>query len=180
MRESNFHPTAKTRTLFVWDGTKDHLWHAELCISAQCVDEILVVHPMPHESIYGDVTCCGKADEKVSCERELRRIFGKLTRGSVNLCGQRLRFLYGDRIREVIEFAKSNHVANVLMPRFCQSAFSKWIHGDLNELVVAEAHCPVVFLESGTTKNRTRSSIDSLSEKNNRLPIKGNSKQIKP
>ena len=138
-----FERTAPKPTLFVWDGTGEYIWHAERCIEECGNGKVFAVHAMPHETIHSHRTL--RNNEHT--ERKLKRQFKNVVRRSAKLCKVQLDLVFGDRIAEIVRFAISMEVQTILIPRFSQSDFSIWIHGDLNERIEQQAPCPIVFLE---------------------------------
>ena len=135
--------------VFVWDGSDRHIDSAEQFVGQ--FENVVVhsLHAMPHESIYSYGPCRQSRDEMASFERRLHREYRKAVRSAQNL-GRRSRFevLFGDRINEIVRFAEIVKARFILTPRFEQSNFSRWIHGDLNERIVRQTTCPVVFLDA--------------------------------
>lgn len=139
-----FRRRSVNKMLFVWDGSTDHLDQvAEYARQNKC--RVVAVIPLPHEWIYSYGTIRND-DEPAYAERMLRRAFAEATKQIKELADVELVFLFGDRITEIVRFAKTSRVSVLLMPRFEQSSFSRWIHGDLNERLDNHAPCPIVFL----------------------------------
>lgn len=136
------------RALFVWEpgnwsqATMDKLEY--LLVGKH----VAAVHAMPHESIYsyGDVSCLSK--DKPRAIEQLEREFRHQASSVVALHQCSFEILFGDRVQKIVAVARRLQVEKIVMSRFKQSSFSKWIHGDLNEKLEAEAPCPVFFLES--------------------------------
>ena len=136
------------RVLFVWDRTLAGLNAASRIVSRDPeMTVVSAVHVMPHESIYSYGTVYQSKTRQPYVVQELNEEFA----WQLECCGEwkdvRLEILFGDRITEICRFAKSRRADLIVMPRFRQSRFSNWIHGDLNQLVVQKAPCGVCFLE---------------------------------
>ena len=161
MRMLKFNRITPTRILLVWNGTRDHIQHAEQCIEAAKVGSVLAVHAMPHESIYSYGAARHSRDEGNYAERKLKKRFREVVQHSNVFEGTQLELLFGDQVTEISRFAKAMKVQSILFPRFAQSAFSKWVHGDLNERMARRAPCPIIFLQSSNGKSNESPVFDS-------------------
>ncbi len=148
MQVPYFERTVEQRILFVWDGTNDHIWHAERCLKTGGGGNVIVVHAMPHESIYSYGAVRVDRHESEHLKAVLRDRFMNMARDAGCLRDAKFELLFGDRVTETIRFAEAMKVQQILLPRFTQSSFSKWIHGDLNDRLVEKARCPIVFLKT--------------------------------
>lgn len=140
----------EARILLVWDGTKQFLSSADRLIRQLRGERVFAIHPMPHESIYnyGSVNCLSGI--KPHAAERLEKKYRRQTRHIRLLQESSFELLIGDRIDEIVIAAAQLQTKFVLMPRFEQSTFSRWMHGDLNEKIKARATCPVIFLESAS------------------------------
>lgn len=134
--------------LFAWDGTKQFIASADHFVGQIKPVSLRVVHAMPHESIYTYGTVGREFDQESWQEQCLKNEFRSLVNRTDNLASAKLELLFGDRVREIVRYADQRHADFILMPRFKQSSFSKWIHGDLNQKIAGKARCRVVFLET--------------------------------
>lgn len=137
-----------SRVLFAWDGTDKFIPSADRfvrLIEDRCV---YAVHAMPHESIYsyGSVSCESK--EKPRQAQRIEDTFRHQTSLTSSLKDAYFEILFGDRITEITILAAQLQAKYIVMPKFVQSTFSKWVHGDLNETLAGKAPCPVIFLEA--------------------------------
>ena len=139
--------SARKKILFVWDGTSQQLWCADNNLNHHSDATILVVHAMPHESIYSYGTLKPNAENATYVERKLRDRFRAIARRTKVFRGVKLELLFGDRVSEIIRFAESMQVQSIVMTSFKQSGFSRWIHGNLNERLEQRAPCPITFLQ---------------------------------
>ena len=149
--------TQPAKVVFVWDRSKNGIAQAvhqagPLLENASC---LLVVHVMPHESIY---TYSSLHENESQASQLIQLLHAELLHQIKRYdCFDRCSFqlLFGDRIHEICHFAKRARADVIVTPRFRQSAFSKWIHGDLNESMKQQAPCEVFCLNDQTTKQAT-------------------------
>lgn len=155
------------RILFVWDGTRRHVETADDL--AESFEDVCVyaVRALPHESIHAYSTSGLAQLEPSKLEREMRADFRKATRQSRHLATAKFEIVFGERITEILELAATIKASAILIPRFQQSSFSKWIHGDLNERIKTKSPCPVVLLDAAT--HRDHEDADSQPPSTNRF-----------
>lgn len=144
---------AANRVLFIWDGTDKLIGLADSVAGAIKHASIHAIHLMPHESIRAYGTIGSPQTETPLHERKLRQAFRQVTRQTRLLKHASFEILFGDRIAVASRFASIMKANFILTPRFDQSCFSKWIHGDLNERLVKDSPCRVVFLEPDCDTN---------------------------
>ena len=87
-------------------------------------------------------------NKTTSIEERLIEKFSRISLGYSRLENAKIELVFGERINEVVRLARMLKAMAILIPHFRQSAFSKWIHGDLNDRIKSLAPCPVVFLDS--------------------------------
>ncbi len=151
-----FNRPLESRVLFVWDGTDRFNTSADRFVRLLQGQRVYAVHAMPHESIhsYGSVNCetKPKSPAAASIEDKFRNQVSRLK----TLRRSSFELLFGDRINEIVVTAAQLQAKMILMPRFEQMAFSKWIHGDLNAKIRARATCPVIFLDANLGEKQKR------------------------
>jgi len=150
MNLGNSQQLKAAKVLFVWDGSADFIRSADQFISTLNCAQVCGVHAMPHESIHSYSTVACEEKELSRLERKLHRSFKKQADSSKYLKTAKLELLFGDRIAEIARFASLSKQNYVLVPRFEQTSFSKWIHGDLNQKLAKRLDCAVVYLEPVT------------------------------
>ena len=136
-----------TKVLFVWDGSADFIRSADQFITTLNCALVSAVHAMPHESIHSYSTVVCEEKELSRLEHKLHQSFKKQVERSEHLKATKLELLFGDQIAEISRFASLSKKNYVLVPRFEQTSFSKWIHGDLNQKLAKRLDCAVVYLE---------------------------------
>ena len=152
MNLDNSNKTKATKVLFVWDGSADFIRSADQFVSTLGNAQIGAMHTMPHESIHSYSTVVCEEKEPSRLERKLHLCYKRQVERSKHLKATKLEILFGDRIAEIVRFASLSKTNYVLMARFEQTSFSKWIHGDLNQKLVKRLDCAVVYLEPVTQK----------------------------
>lgn len=158
MNHLDFSRTETKKIVFVWDGTTRSIDSAENFVERFNNPVVHCVHIMPHESIYSYGTCIQTRGEMHYLEKLLHQYYEKAVRSSQTLRREsRFEVLFGDRVSEIVRFGKFTKANLILTPRFEQSNFSKWVHGDLNERIASKASCPVFFLEA---KSNTIPAVD--------------------
>lgn len=147
MNALNFNRYFTNKTLFVWEGTERFIGSADELASSFKNAPVHAIYPVPHEHVhtYGAFACF--QDEPPRLERPLRRAFEQATRRCDCLRNVKLEILCGDRITEIVRWSGIIKAKTILLPPFEQTAFSKWLHGDLNKRIVAKAPCDVMFLD---------------------------------
>ncbi|QEG20743.1 universal stress protein [Mariniblastus fucicola] len=134
--------------LFVWDGTKKSIAIADRYVGTLKDVSVACLRVMPHESIYAYSTP-GHSDLPPSrLETKIRTVFDNAVKCSSSLAGARLEIDFGDRVSTIVRYAEFCKAKVILMPRFEQSRFSIWIHGDLNKRIEEQSNCSVVFYDS--------------------------------
>ncbi len=139
------------KVLFVWDGTAKFISSADRFVRILHGHSVHVVHALPHASIDG-AAGSPQTQEKSIVQKRLEKAFRRQADGSRFLQDSSFELLLGDRVNEIVVMAAQLQAKFILMPKFEQSTFSKWIHGDLNEKIRAKATCPVIFLDAERPK----------------------------
>ena len=152
MNLDNSKQSKTAKVLFVWDGSANFIRSADQFISTLDRVQVCAMHVMPHESIHSYSTVICEEKELSRLERRLHRSFKKQVERSEHLNTSKLEILFGDRIAEIVRIASLSKKNYVLVPRFEQTSFSKWIHGDLNQKLAKRLDCAVVYLEPVTPK----------------------------
>jgi nucleotide-binding universal stress UspA family protein len=136
-----------SRILFVWDGSDKFIKSAESF--AQLIEDrsIYAIHAMPHESIYNYNSVISRPAPKPQPAQDLEAQFRKQVSRTKALKEAKFEILFGDRVNEILISAAQLQAKYIAMPRFKQSNFSRWMHGDLNEKITKKATCPVIFLD---------------------------------
>ena len=113
------------------------------------LDDVIVhaVHVMPHESIHSYGTVQKSFERMTWPEQQLQDRYRRSIAHTRNLTTSSLGLRFGERINEIVRRAAELKAKFILIPKFEQSSFSKWIHGDLNERIASIANCPVILLE---------------------------------
>lgn len=154
MRFRNRH-SRRSRVLFVWDGTNDYIAAANLRLARIGNAEAVAVQAVPNAAVYGNTL---KVDNDPTYVTTILKTGYELAvRHSPYLRNTRLHLLVGDRIELIANFASVNGIDLVLLPPFEQSAFSKWIHGDLNARISNELTCPVQMLKKSSNERFSQS-----------------------
>lgn len=157
---------ATENVLLVWDGTTKFIKSADRFVSLLDDVSVHAVHAMPHESIYSYGTVPKSVQRTTWPEQQLEDCYRSSIARASNLHSSRFRLLFGERINEIVLCAAELKAKFILLPKFEQSSFSKWIHGDLNERITDKAHCPVILLESNNSAAVTEpSQVASLWQK---------------
>jgi nucleotide-binding universal stress UspA family protein len=140
-----------SRILFVWDGTDQFISAADAFLETIEDRSVHAVHAMPHESIYAYGSVNRISGEKPRQARRLEKLYRKQTSRSQALRDSSFEILFGERISEITILASQLRAKFIVTPRFEQSTFSIWLHGDLNENLAKKASCPVIVLQSKQT-----------------------------
>jgi nucleotide-binding universal stress UspA family protein len=142
------------KVVLVWTRSDDFVSSAEDVVAGMDGDlKVYAVHAMPNESIYSSGAFSFGRGSESAYERELRKEFFEAVDESELLRQAKFEVVFGDRIAEIKRFAEVINAGVILMPRFEQSSFSKWIHGDLNRRIADNAPCSVIFLDACDSKS---------------------------
>ena len=136
--------------LFAWDGSNKFIKSADRFLSLLGDATVHSVHAMPHESIYSYGPVPKTSGRRTWPEQQLQDAYIRATASSKHLSSASFGLLFGERIHEIAACAADLNAKFILVPRFEQSSFSKWIHGDLNERVIEKANCSVILLDQET------------------------------
>lgn len=143
-----FNRQRSNRVLFVWDGTKQSIRIADEVLDSRKEMSIRCLHVLPHESFCAYATAGHSELEPRRIELRLRSQFQKSVAASKHLSGSMLEIIFGDRINETLRYSRITKANLLLMPKFEQSLFSSWIHGDLNRRIVKKVTCSVLLYDS--------------------------------
>lgn len=146
MRYPDFDEPRRTKILVAWDGTRSFIQEAEIFLTLFENISLHVVQSLPHESIHSYGTVGRTRYVSSSMECDLYRTFLDHSQSTRTLRRAKFDVIYGDRICEIIRFSECIGAQFMVMPAFEQTAFSRWIHGDLNQRVVSKAPCTVFLL----------------------------------
>ena len=134
--------------LFVWDGRPKSVRTVGRALAPLRNVGIFAVRLLPHKSgfLCGNI---GQANGETSLyERKIRRGFAQATGRITNLQNVPLECLYGDQVEQISWFASLIQAELVIAPRFQQSEFSMWLHGNLNDRLRSAVDSKVVFVGS--------------------------------
>lgn len=141
---------ADKKALFVWDGSGQWLEKADRVISSMGTDAVYAVHAMPHESIYHYGGVCKDSKRINWMEMELCTNFEDKAKSLDSFRDVSLTLLFGEKVIEIARFTNRFKVDTVVMPRFEQSSFSKWLHGDLNAKLASKVFGSITILNDKT------------------------------
>ena len=136
------------RVLFVWDGSKGSIEVADRLLGEMSNYSVSVIHVLPHEAFYSYCTVGVPFENASPVERKITRSFERFVERTENLSTTKCEFLFGDRIFEISRMAEITKAELVLISPFVQSAFSEWIHGNLNSMIKEKLNCKVQFIET--------------------------------
>ncbi len=138
------------RVVFSWDGSQSAIDQcSDLADRFESFDLVYAIKAMPHESIYSYSYCTPETAENRSHPQIqfLKKDFAERAKDTPLRRVPELRLLFGDRISEVAAFVNRKRADLLITTRMSQSAFSQWIHGDLNRWLENKVSCEVLFLE---------------------------------
>ncbi|MFK7770453.1 MAG: hypothetical protein AB8B55_24800 [Mariniblastus sp.] len=149
MNHIDFMRIGTPKIVFVWDGTDRFVEAADRFVSEIPHAVVHSLLAMPHESLHSYSLFREPQEEVESFQNRLQQEYAAAIASTHTLCRRsRLEILFGDRVYEAVRHTQIIRATRILTPRFVQSKFSKWIHGDLNQRLVRKAACPVVFLNA--------------------------------
>ena len=171
MRQPDLKRPRKTLVLFVWDGTRNSIAVAQK-FCANIKDALICpVSVQPHESICVYGAAQYDSGEPNNHERRLRQKFRRHVKGFPLFQGRKLELQFGERVEVITRIASLIHAKFILLPRFEQSMFSIWVHGDLNERIQSKISVPVTFYDRDPPKNSPLTSekprVDTRTSENN-------------
>lgn len=141
-----------TRVLFAWDGRPRSVKTVEEFLSTIKNPSVHSVHLMPHESIRAYGTAVSFDCEPTAFENKLRLVFNEASRFTRFMKYSQLELIFGERVNEIVRVATLINCDVIFVPKFEQSQFSRWLHGDLNKRLVNDSPCQVVFYNSEKNK----------------------------
>ena len=136
------------KLLYVWDGSTHVDQTVQKYFDSFKNVSIKSIYVLPHESIYDYNTVCSSVEDDLPSLRRIHNSYKRFANSDERLKTAKFEVHFGDRIATVVRLSKMLRTSTIIMPRFKQSGFSKWIHGDLNTRIKREAACEVVFYES--------------------------------